>query len=726
MILTDVQLPEYYPLVKSDAKTILNAVALIKEADKKRAADNLRRFSQASADKAKKFVAQGKPALRELWHSMAAERKANLLTKRAYISPEILALGGTGLLAGYGLGRAAAGHTAAKIAPYGTKTRSEDIARKAGVVTTPLGALSGMYLAKGHEPEVTIALLRKFKKISTGEANNIAQIGLPIMSGLAGGVIAGLGTGLVVGGTHKLFNHTKKADTYGGEGFETKGYDDHYTWEDQPSDNPLKKDKQDKLKKLMQKKAGLPYKPENVMRAIFNGEGQPPKYTDLMMKKIQAATQVQRKPLVKGYPILGVLGGIVKKSEVTSLVKSTLKKVKKLPWHEKQYAWNPLARITTEAKKMRKRPTAFGQEFRDIWTTGKKKIHPSEEVLQGRRGYPSAIAGATKHELKTHPLATGLPLAGTAGAVLYATRKKKELEKKAVSPEWITKHVENGLVSRSKGVPVPVRSQLMNIIGLTKTPEHAAGVAFGYGNASKTLGQPHRILDQQTSGFKAQIVKRIDQLDKKAASQVLQDTVSGPSEVVMTSAGAAASQPFVSKIEGKAITKHPFYPDEKYKVAEYVADMESKKPFGKKHHKSIVGKSPQAVAARLKDVNKGKLIGRWHPSVYIHEKTALKASTIASAMNKLKREALSNVDHAMQSNGLGNPIVAAKNLMEGMRRNDQLFNIIEKVKANPEYRKKFVDLKLKTATDTYFNTMNTKINKFKETALTQLRNTQRN
>jgi len=119
-----------------------------------------------------------------------------------------------GTYLGYRTGRAAAKHTAATLAPKGRKTRAEDIAYRAAIPTTVLGALAAMYAYRG-KPSAKFKgmLLRNFKKLTPAEAELLRQLS-HVGVGAGGGTAAGLATGGVVGGVAKLRGSpykTKKA-----------------------------------------------------------------------------------------------------------------------------------------------------------------------------------------------------------------------------------------------------------------------------------------------------------------------------------------------------------------------------------------------------------------------------------------------------------------------------------------------------------------------------------
>jgi len=139
--------------------------------------------------------------------------------KTAFGSPlEFIGGFGPGAFLGYTTGREAAGQTAALTAPYGKKTRAEDIARKAAIPTSVLGALAAIYATRGAPSQrVTGAIARQFPKVRPQELELVEQYLLPAMAGLGGGAAAGAATGAASGlGARVLKKMGQKDKTAGG------------------------------------------------------------------------------------------------------------------------------------------------------------------------------------------------------------------------------------------------------------------------------------------------------------------------------------------------------------------------------------------------------------------------------------------------------------------------------------------------------------------------------
>jgi hypothetical protein len=127
------------------------------------------------------------------------------------ISPMEAGMMVPGIMSGYYTGKAVAGHTAAGTAPHGYKTRSEDIARRVGMVAAPVGAIAGMALARkyGLPTRAAKAVAQRFPR---GLAMNpeleyeMVRGAVPAAAALGGGAAGGLVTGGLVGGAARLKN----------------------------------------------------------------------------------------------------------------------------------------------------------------------------------------------------------------------------------------------------------------------------------------------------------------------------------------------------------------------------------------------------------------------------------------------------------------------------------------------------------------------------------------
>lgn len=114
-----------------------------------------------------------------------------------------------GLVAGVPMGKAVAGHTAAGLAPYGRKTRSEDIARRLALIGAPIGGIAALALAKkyglGGRAADYVQRAAPRGLIASPEAEREAlRMVFPAVMGIGGGAAGGLLTGLGVGGIQAL------------------------------------------------------------------------------------------------------------------------------------------------------------------------------------------------------------------------------------------------------------------------------------------------------------------------------------------------------------------------------------------------------------------------------------------------------------------------------------------------------------------------------------------
>jgi len=128
-----------------------------------------------------------------------AEKIAEADDDLASLAP---ALGG--LVLGMPTGRALAGHAAAGLAPYGRKTRSDDIARRAGYVGAPAGGIAA--LALSHHYNLPDRLAKTLGRgIITDKKTEQKAIRMltPLAVGLGGSALGGLATGAITGGIQR-------------------------------------------------------------------------------------------------------------------------------------------------------------------------------------------------------------------------------------------------------------------------------------------------------------------------------------------------------------------------------------------------------------------------------------------------------------------------------------------------------------------------------------------
>jgi hypothetical protein len=107
-------------------------------------------------------------------------------------------------------------------------------------------------------------------------------------------------------------------------------------------------------------------------------------------------------------------------------------------------------------------------------------------------------------------------------------------------------------------------------------------------------------------------------------------------------------------------------------------------------------------------------------------KKALKASTVASAMNKLKKEHFAGLAEAMGHSRMNNPVLAAKAVIKAVRRSEQLANIARLVAQNPEYAKRFDPIKFQQASLGFIDRSNRLYEEVKNTVHGNILKAQRN
>jgi F0F1-type ATP synthase membrane subunit c/vacuolar-type H+-ATPase subunit K len=154
-----------------------------------------------------------------LFNKLSAAAFLNELEKFADVGLQEAAIALPGLIGGYRAGRAVAGHSAAGTAPHGSKTRSEDIARRIGMVTAPAGAVGGMALAR-HKKWGEAAANYLAKKAPKGLVMNPAaehamlrSAVIPGLAALGGGALAGYLTGKGVGYAARLRDGRTRSDS---------------------------------------------------------------------------------------------------------------------------------------------------------------------------------------------------------------------------------------------------------------------------------------------------------------------------------------------------------------------------------------------------------------------------------------------------------------------------------------------------------------------------------
>ena len=177
--------------------------------------------------------------------ALGRQRTEMGLQKKAFApDPLTMALGplGAGATMGLGAGKALSGPTANMATPRGNKVKAEAIAKKLAIPTAVVGALAGMYLMHGaNSNKLRQMAALKFPKLSRGHLDVIEHALIPMFSGMGGGAVAGIATGLAVAGGFRaksaLFGKTAStkerligagagALTLGGAGA-LKGYMDH-------------------------------------------------------------------------------------------------------------------------------------------------------------------------------------------------------------------------------------------------------------------------------------------------------------------------------------------------------------------------------------------------------------------------------------------------------------------------------------------------------------------
>lgn len=135
---------------------------------------------------------------------------AALFIKEAFASPlEVFGTVAPGAYLGTMSGRNLGGELAHEIAPRGHKTKSKERARNIAVPVSAAGAIAGGLMQPGKY-KAQGALLRN-TSMSPSDVKKIMKYGYPSMAGLAAGTAAGLGTGAVVGGYHRLKGNVEKS-----------------------------------------------------------------------------------------------------------------------------------------------------------------------------------------------------------------------------------------------------------------------------------------------------------------------------------------------------------------------------------------------------------------------------------------------------------------------------------------------------------------------------------
>lgn len=98
-----------------------------------------------------------------------------------------------GLTSGYSSGRSAAGATANALSREGTKTKNEEMARTLAKLIAPVGAGLGLGLGFKHKEKLVNFLRNRIS--DAPELQQMYHGVVPFLSGTAGGVVAGAGTG---------------------------------------------------------------------------------------------------------------------------------------------------------------------------------------------------------------------------------------------------------------------------------------------------------------------------------------------------------------------------------------------------------------------------------------------------------------------------------------------------------------------------------------------------
>jgi hypothetical protein len=137
---------------------------------------------------------------------LKTEKLADALAKFAFIEslPTL-----TGLAAGYGPGREAAGQIASEMAPEGRAAQTGSIARNAAVIGAPIGGLAAMALAKhyGLAPRLAKVVGEHFPRGLIAEPaveQELVHLGVPGASAIGGSIIGGGLTGAAIGGLQRL------------------------------------------------------------------------------------------------------------------------------------------------------------------------------------------------------------------------------------------------------------------------------------------------------------------------------------------------------------------------------------------------------------------------------------------------------------------------------------------------------------------------------------------
>lgn len=143
---------------------------------------------------------------------------SNELEKVSNTDPMMMASLIPGALAGYGTGKSIAGHAGAITAPHGSKTRSEEIAKRVAQVTGPIGMVGGLALAKKHNlgGKLSTFIGRRWPHglVADRETEKrILHAIAPAAAMVAGGAAGGAATGVTTGGIARIKHHlTKKKE----------------------------------------------------------------------------------------------------------------------------------------------------------------------------------------------------------------------------------------------------------------------------------------------------------------------------------------------------------------------------------------------------------------------------------------------------------------------------------------------------------------------------------
>ena len=118
------------------------------------------------------------------------------LNKIAFGVSPIMAGSLGGLTAGYSGGRSAAETTAGHLSAHGHKTRNEKTSKTLAMLTAPAGAVVGLALASKHKHKIMPALRKHLG--NSHEMEQVYEAALPAVSGIGGGLAAGVGTGALM------------------------------------------------------------------------------------------------------------------------------------------------------------------------------------------------------------------------------------------------------------------------------------------------------------------------------------------------------------------------------------------------------------------------------------------------------------------------------------------------------------------------------------------------